>query len=86
MNKPIYVVGGSKGGVGKSMVSMGLTHFLIDSGEKVFLIDADFYTEQQTEPDHVFSCLDALNRQARLFFRWCITERLHRAMGPVPLA
>ena len=41
MNKPIYVVGGSKGGVGKSMVSMGLTHFLIQSGEKVFLIDAD---------------------------------------------
>ena len=41
MNKPIYVVGGSKGGVGKSMVSMGLTHFLIESGEKVFLIDAD---------------------------------------------
>ena len=41
MNKPIYVVGGSKGGVGKSIVSMGLTHFLIESGEKVFLIDAD---------------------------------------------
>jgi hypothetical protein len=41
MNKPIYVVGGSKGGVGKSMVSMGLTHFLIESGERVFLIDAD---------------------------------------------
>src|SRR5271166_345877 len=41
MNKPIYVVGGSKGGVGKSMVSMGLTHFPIESGEKVFLIDAD---------------------------------------------
>src|SRR5271165_3734718 len=31
----------AKGGVGKSMVSMGLTHFLIESGEKVFLIDAD---------------------------------------------
>ena len=41
MNKPIYLVGGSKGGVGKSMLSMGLTHFLIESGEKVFLIDAD---------------------------------------------
>ena len=41
MNKPIYVVGGSKGGVGKSLVSMAMTHFLTEVGEKVFLIDAD---------------------------------------------
>src|SRR5579871_5214590 len=41
MNKPIYVVGGSKGGVGKSLVSMAMTHLLTEAGEKVFLIDAD---------------------------------------------
>jgi hypothetical protein len=41
MNKPIYVVGGSKGGVGKSLVSMAMTHFLTEAREKVFLIDAD---------------------------------------------
>jgi len=41
MAKPIYVVGGSKGGVGKSLVAMALTHLLSEKGHKVFLIDAD---------------------------------------------
>ena len=41
MNRPIYVVGGSKGGVGKSLVTMALVHQLSQSGDDVFLIDAD---------------------------------------------
>ena len=41
MNKPIYVVGGSKGGVGKSLVTMALVHYLKENSEQVFLIDAD---------------------------------------------
>ena len=41
MNKPIYVVGGSKGGVGKSLVTMALVHFLKENDDEVFLIDAD---------------------------------------------
>ncbi|MDE2361113.1 MAG: protein mobD [Hyphomicrobiales bacterium] len=41
MNKPIYVVGGSKGGVGKSLVTMALIHRLTQIGETPFLIDAD---------------------------------------------
>ncbi len=41
MNKPIYVVGGSKGGVGKSLVTMALVHYLKENDEEVFLIDAD---------------------------------------------
>lgn len=41
MSKAIYVVGGSKGGVGKSLVTMGLVHNLIQRGEDVFVIDAD---------------------------------------------
>jgi hypothetical protein len=32
---------GSKGGVGKSIVAMALTHLLSEKGHKVFLIDAD---------------------------------------------
>jgi len=39
--KPIYFVGGSKGGVGKSCVSMGLLDYLIMSGEEPLLIEAD---------------------------------------------
>ena len=41
MAEPIYVVGGSKGGVGKSLVAMALTHLLSEKGQKVFVIDAD---------------------------------------------
>ena len=50
MNKPIYVIGGSKGGVGKSLVTMALIHYLSESDERVFLIDAD-----TSNPD-VFKC------------------------------
>jgi uncharacterized protein (TIGR04255 family) len=57
-----------------------------DSKEIVFLIDADFYTEQQTEPSDAFKQLNILNRYARNFFRWCITERLHEAMRPRSVA
>jgi len=41
MTKRIYLVGGSKGGVGKSMVTMGLVDFLHGLGEKVLLVDSD---------------------------------------------
>jgi hypothetical protein len=41
MNQPIYVVGGSKGGVGKSLVTMALLHHLAQDGDQLFLIDAD---------------------------------------------
>jgi uncharacterized protein (TIGR04255 family) len=71
--------------VGRVQVSSGLA---IDGqmNEVVFLIDADFHTEQQTETSHVFPRLNAFNRYARLFFRWCITDRLHNAMRPQPLS
>lgn len=54
------------------------------SNAPAFLIDADFYIEQQTEISHVFQHLDTFNRYAGRFFRWCITERLHQAMQPQP--
>jgi len=41
MDKAIYFVGGSKGGVGKSMVAMALIHHLLARGDEVFLADAD---------------------------------------------
>jgi len=41
MSKPIYLVGGSKGGVGKSMVTMALIDYLKDKGESVLLIETD---------------------------------------------
>jgi hypothetical protein len=39
--EPIYFVGGSKGGVGKSMVAMALLDYLLESGGKPLLIETD---------------------------------------------
>ncbi len=55
------------------------------NNEQVFLIDADFFFEQQTEPQDVFNRLDAFKREAHLLFHWCITDRLHKAMRPSPI-
>lgn len=41
MGKPVCMINGSKGGVGKSILSMALIHYLAKRGEKVLLIDAD---------------------------------------------
>ena len=41
MNAPIYYVGGSKGGVGKSKVSFALIDYLIEREKKVLLLDTD---------------------------------------------
>jgi hypothetical protein len=39
--KPIYWVGGSKGGVGKSMVAMATMDCLLTRGERVLLVECD---------------------------------------------
>lgn len=39
--KPIYMVGGSKGGVGKSMVTMALIDFLQDKNNALTIIETD---------------------------------------------
>lgn len=41
MAKNIYLVGGSKGGVGKSMITMATVDYLQDAGESVLLIESD---------------------------------------------
>ncbi len=55
------------------------------ANESVFVIDSDFFTDAQTENDHVFPKLDAFKLQATHFFRWCITDRLHAAFQPLPV-
>jgi uncharacterized protein (TIGR04255 family) len=56
-----------------------------ETRERCYLIDADFFDETQTEPPHALAKLDYLNRQSRFLFRWCIKDRLHKAMGPQPI-
>jgi hypothetical protein len=41
MGAAVWMVSGSKGGVGKSIVSMALTHYLLKRGEDVLLVEAD---------------------------------------------
>lgn len=55
------------------------------SKEVAFVIEAHIYHEEPKATNDVFSHLDAINQQARWFFRWCITDELHWAMRPVPL-
>lgn len=50
MTKPIYLVGGSKGGVGKSMVTMALIDYLQQRDKKLLLVETD-----TTNPD-VWMC------------------------------
>lgn len=65
MGKAIYLVGGSKGGVGKSMVTMSLVDYLTNHGEKVVLIETDtsnpdvYKTYADTVDCHVANLEDA---------------------------
>jgi uncharacterized protein (TIGR04255 family) len=52
------------------------------SMEPAFIIEAHVYHEDRKVLNDVLPRLDALNRQAGSFFRWCITDELHRAMRP----
>ena len=48
-----------------------------------YLIDSDFFTDQQMEWHDASRTLDEYNRYAGRLFRWCISDRLHAAMEPV---
>lgn len=41
MHAPIYYVGGSKGGVGKSMVTWAMLDYVLEQGQKALLFDTD---------------------------------------------
>jgi hypothetical protein len=41
MDKQIYLIGGSKGGVGKSLVTMAVVDHLLKQGESVLLVESD---------------------------------------------
>jgi uncharacterized protein (TIGR04255 family) len=52
------------------------------AAEVCYIIDMDFYVNERTGADNVAGTLDYFNRQAGRLFRWCIADRLHRAMEP----
>ena len=52
------------------------------NGEVCYLVDSDFFTKQRMEKEYALEKLDTFNKSAGRLFRWCITDRLHKAMGP----
>jgi len=64
-----------------------LHHGLVNKeGEVCYIIDSDFYTAERTGVQDAARILDYFNRQAGRLFRWCIADRLHRAMEPKPVS
>lgn len=55
------------------------------SNESAFIVEAHCFNDSRKALPDVIPALDVLKRQAGLFFRWCITDELHRAMRPNPL-
>jgi uncharacterized protein (TIGR04255 family) len=52
------------------------------SDEPCYIIDSDFFLDSRTEVSDAIDILDRFNKRAGWLFRWCITDRLHAAMGP----
>ncbi|MDX2043096.1 MAG: TIGR04255 family protein [Acidobacteriota bacterium] len=53
--------------------------------ETCYIIDTDFFMDENTEVNDAITRLNTLNQISRGLFRWCITDRLHEAMEPNPL-
>jgi uncharacterized protein (TIGR04255 family) len=50
--------------------------------EPCYVIDFDFSIDAKTEVSNAEMVLDRFNNRAGRAFRWCITDTLHRALGP----
>jgi uncharacterized protein (TIGR04255 family) len=49
--------------------------------EKVYVIDADFYTSRRSNSNGAFHVLDIFNRWGGYLFRWATTPKLRDALG-----
>ena len=64
---------------------LGIQHGLAtlsESEEVLYAIESTFFTEGKQEVNNAETVLDTFNAKAGSFFRWCISEELHQAMGP----
>ncbi len=68
-------------GNGQVVVRHGLA-LAKKTGEECYVIDSDFFVEERSETGDAFRRLEHFNREAGHLFRWCIEDRLHRAMRP----
>ena len=51
-------------------------------GDVCYIIDMDFYIAERTGVEDAGKILNYFNREAGRVFRWCIADRLHKAMEP----
>lgn len=56
-----------------------------DTGETCFMIDSDFSDASEHSEEEVIGKLDYLHLGATRMIRWCIKNRLHKAMEPEKL-
>lgn len=68
-------------GQGHVQIRHGIVN-LTEPDEQCYLIDSDFFSDQKTEVGNVEDRLHHFNREAGRLFKWCITPKLHQAMGP----
>lgn len=55
------------------------------SQEVCYLVDSDFFTEEETEVRDVKERLEYFHARSGRLFRWFITEQLHIALQPKPI-
>jgi uncharacterized protein (TIGR04255 family) len=56
-----------------------------NKAEICYLVDFDFFRDQKTEVSDAENLLNHFHESAGRAFRWCITEKLHDALGPRPI-
>jgi len=74
--------------LGDQVGKVRINHFLAlvsETNEECYVIDADFYTDNQTEPNNAIEKLNELNSYAGRLFRWCIRDKLYVSMEPEPV-
>ena len=70
---------------GQVHIQHGLGKTRDASREECYLIDSDFFTTKRTTINDAIQTIDYFNEHARRLFHWCISDRLHQAMGPRPI-
>ncbi len=68
-----------------SKARLRVNHGLVNvrgTDEKCYLIDNDFFIAGKTEAGDVLQHLESFHTEGARFFRWWVTDKLHKAMGP----
>jgi uncharacterized protein (TIGR04255 family) len=69
-------------GLGIARIIAKFVEFKEENNEICFMIDSDFSRKEKINIASALELLDSFNLKAHRLFRWCITDKLHKAMGP----